>query len=233
MTTVSTFMVPKRKSLLDTGTVASDALVMKRLAEAFPIFIGCIVMARAAEPTPAVIALQPLGEVKVERLSVVKQGLEKAYGLKVTTLPAKPLPKAAWYAPRGRYRADILLDELAGHTPGTCRIVIGLTAKDISVTKDQHEDWGIFGLGQLDGRTCVVSTFRLGARGADEAKLRERLRKVAIHEVGHVMGLPHCPHEGCVMRDGEASIATVDAETGTCCESCANAWREWLRREDQ
>jgi archaemetzincin len=186
----------------------------------------------AAEPAPAVIALQPFDDVQAERLSVVKQGLEKAYSLKVETLPVKPLPKAAWYAPRSRYRADILLDELTDHTPGTYRIVIGLTAKDISVTKDQHEDWGIFGLGQLGGRTCVVSTFRLGARGADEAKLRERLRKVAIHEVGHVMGLPHCPHEGCVMRDAEASIATVDAETGTFCESCAKAWREWLQRKD-
>ena len=206
---------------------------MKRLVAAFSIFIGCIGLIAATEPALAVIALQPLGDVKAERLLVVNHGLEKAYGLKVETLPVKPLPKAAWYAPRSRYRADILLDELTGNTPGTYRIVIGLTAKDISVTKDQHEDWGIFGLGQLGGRTCVVSTFRLGARGADEAKLRERLRKVAIHEVGHVMGLPHCPHEGCVMRDAEASIATVDAETGTCCESCANAWREWLRREDK
>jgi len=119
----------------------------------------------AAEPAPAVIALQPLGEVKAERLLVVKLGLEKAYGLEVETLPAKPLPKAAWYEPRARYRADILLDELVNPTPGTYRIVIGLTAKDISVTKDQHGDWGIFGLGQLAGRACVVSTFRLGARG--------------------------------------------------------------------
>lgn len=134
--------------------------------------------------------------------------------------------------PAPRYRADILLDELTGHTPGTYRIVVGLTAKDISVTKDQHEDWGIFGLGQLDGRTCVVSTFRLGARGADETKSCERLRKVAIHEAGHMMGLPHCPHEGCVMRDAEASVATVDAETGIFCESCAKAWREWLQRKD-
>ena len=195
------------------------------------MFIGCIGLVFATESTPAVIALQPLGDVKAERLLVVKQGLEKAYGLKVETLPAKLLPKSAWYEPRARYRADILLDELTDHTPGTYRIVIGLAAKDISVTKDQHEDWGIFGLGQLDGRTCVVSTFRLGARGADETKLRERLRKVAIHEVGHVMGLPHCPHAGCVMRDAEASIATVDAETGTFCEPCAKAWLEWLQQK--
>lgn len=187
--------------------------------------------ALAATPPPAVIALQPCGEVKPEHLAVVKEGLEQAYGLPVTTLPTKALPKAAWYAPRQRYRADVLLDDLTNQPPATCRIVIGLTAKDISVTKDQHEDWGIFGLGEIDGRACVVSTFRLGARGANEAKLRDRLRKVAIHEVGHVMGLPHCPSAGCVMRDAEASITTVDAETGACCESCAKAWRQWVRKD--
>jgi len=57
-------------------------------------------MISAAEPAPVVIALQPLGEVKAERLSVVRQGLEKAYGLKLETLSVKPLPKAAWYEPR-------------------------------------------------------------------------------------------------------------------------------------
>ena len=45
------------------------------------------------------------------------------------------------------------------------------------------------------------------------------------------MGLPHCPHAGCVMRDAEASIATVDAETGTFCEPCAKAWLEWLQQK--
>ncbi len=103
---------------------------MKWLAAAFLIFIGCIGLVFATESTPAVIALQPLGDAKAERLLVVKQGLEKAYGLKVETLPAKLLPKSA-----------------------------------------------------------------------------------------------------CVMRDAEASIATVDAETGTFCEPCAKAWLEWLQQK--
>jgi hypothetical protein len=61
-------------------------------------------MFAATEPTPAVIALQHLGYVKAERLLVVKQGLEKAYGLKVETLPAMLLPKVVWYEPRARCR---------------------------------------------------------------------------------------------------------------------------------
>jgi archaemetzincin len=199
------------------------ALLLSLLALSTQIFCS------AAEP--ATIAIQPLGEVRAERLEVVRKGLETAYAIKIVVLPTKPLPKEAWYVPRQRYRADALLDHLSAATPEAHQVVIGLTAKDISVTKDEHEDWGIFGLGQLDGRVCVVSTFRLGARGADEAKLRERLRKVAIHEVGHVMGLPHCEHESCVMRDAVGSIATVDGETGAFCAECDRQWRAWLKRK--
>jgi hypothetical protein len=76
--------------------LASDAPGMQMIAAALSIFIGCIVVVPAVEESaPAVIALQPFSDVQAERLSVVKQGLEKAYSLKVETLPVKPLPKAA------------------------------------------------------------------------------------------------------------------------------------------
>ena len=177
---------------------------------------------------PAEIALQPYGEVPAARIEVVRKGLEAAFGAKVAMLPARPVPKEAWYEPRKRYRADALLDDLSAKSPEKYPVVVGLTAKDISTTKGEHEDWGIFGLGQLDGRVCVVSTFRLGARGAGEARLRERLRKVAVHECGHVMGLPHCPAPGCVMADAEGTIATVDGETGAFCKECQASWKRWL-----
>ncbi len=193
----------------------------------FLLFLLFTTILSKAEPAKkTIIAIQPLGEVKQERIDIVKKGLEAAFGLKVETIEAKPLPKEAWYEPRSRYRAEKLLTFLDEKSEAKYRIVIGLTSKDISTTKDEHEDWGIFGLGELDGRVCLVSTFRLNARGADEAKLRERMRKVAIHEVGHVMGLPHCPTKGCVMRDAESSILTVDEETGEFCEKCkARCWK--------
>jgi archaemetzincin len=181
-----------------------------------------------AAPT-ATIAVQPLGTVKPERLDIVRKGLAEAFGLKVEILETKPLPTAAWYPPRGRYRAEKLLAFLSDNTAGKFQIVVGITAQDISTTKGEHEDWGLFGLGELDGRVCVVSTFRLGARGADEAKLRDRLRKVAVHEAGHVMGLDHCPKQGCVMQDAESSIATVDGETGKFCDDCKDLSLTWLR----
>lgn len=194
------------------------------------LLVGLTFLTTGSLLPAASIAIQPLGTVKQERLDVVKKGLEKSFGLKVEILAEKPLPQEAWYAPRSRFRADRLLEHLDHMTDTGYLIVVGVTSKDISTTKGEHQDWGIFGLGELAGRVCVVSTFRLGARGADETKLRERLRKVAIHEAGHVMGLDHCPHQDCIMEDAESSIATVDNESGEFCKECTAKRMSWLEK---
>ncbi len=78
----------------------------------------------------------------------------------------------------------------------------------------------MLGLGTLDGITCVISTFRLGARKATRAKKIERLIKVVNHEIGHTFGLGHCPEIRCLMEDAKGTIATVDAEHGGFCPAC-------------
>lgn len=95
--------------------------------------------------------------------------------------------------------------------------------KKIKQPEWKYQDWGIFGLGQMPGTACLVSTYRLKMKGGSkESKLLERLRKVACHEIGHNLGLPHCEHsEKCFMRDGAESIATVDAEAEALCTHCA------------
>lgn len=196
---------------------------MKKLLAIYCLLASCPALEGAEE----VIAIQPYRGFSKEHLEVVRKGLKEAFGFEIAVLGIRPLPEAAWHAPRQRYRAEKLLTDLDGTAPKIHRIIIGLTAKDISTTKGEHPDWGIFGLGELGGRTCVVSTFRLGARGADEAKLRDRLRKVAIHEAGHVMGLDHCLSDRCVMHDAESSIATVDDETGRFCDACVKLIQSW------
>jgi len=98
--------------------------------------------------------------------------------------------------------------------------VIGVTTADISTTKGEHEDWGIFGLARISGRVCVVSTHRLRARGAGEERFLKRLSTVARHEVGHTLGLRHCATVGCIMEDAKGSVATVDRARDLC-DACA------------
>lgn len=172
-----------------------------------------------AEP---VVAIQPFGKVSAAHLEQAKAGMAALYAVKIEVLPAKPLPAAAYYAPRERYKADKLLEFLTRDTPDTFTKVVGLTASDISTSKGDIADWGIFGLGQLGGRACVVSTFRLHTGKASEPVFHKRLIKVVNHELGHTFGLDHCPTPDCFMQDAGGKIATVDGESGKPCTTCAS-----------
>ena len=59
----------------------------------------------------------------------------------------------------------------------------------------------IFGLGSIGRTSCVVSIFRLGKKNVSGINLLERLVKAIHHEMGHTLGLDHCPHCGCLMEE--------------------------------
>jgi archaemetzincin len=65
--------------------------------------------------------------------------------------------------------------------------------------------------------------------GASDALVRERLWKTTIHELGHTLGLEHCPNVGCVMEDGKGTVKTTDREKELC-PSCAAKYAEAIRR---
>jgi archaemetzincin len=179
-----------------------------------------------------VVALQPLGVLDPVVLTTVASHVRALLATEVTILPPRALPDAAYYPPRHRYRGEGLLAYLDSATPAGFSRVIGITDRDISVTKGRIHDWGVFGVACLSGRPGVVSTFRLGASAAPVSVpvLCARLEKVVVHELGHTFGLLHCESEGCVMRDAEGSIRPVDACTGKLCPACASRLDEILGR---
>lgn len=173
----------------------------------------------AAASAPGRLYLQPLGDaLPGQDVELVRTALGAMIGMETRLLPRAPLPAAAFYPPRRRYRAEKLLDFLDGRLPPDGTRILGLTGVDISTTKGQFADWGLLGLGRIDGASSVISEFRCRMKPKGEAaeSARERLAKVAVHEAGHTLGLEHCPTLGCLMEDAEGRVATCDREYDFC-----------------
>ena len=179
------------------------------------------VVATFAQPKPLpVVGLQPLGSVRQADLAIAKSAVESFYKVRVLVLKPRALPGSAYYAPRDRYRAEKLLVSLNDERESGCLKILGLTASDVSTEARGVKDWGIFGLGNLSGSACVISTYRMGRGSVSSREFSIRLANVVRHELGHTFGLPHCPTPGCVMADAGGSIKTISGHLYPLCGSC-------------
>lgn len=159
--------------------------------------------------TPKTITILPLGNNLSDAFIRTVYTDIKKFLPAVEVVAAKPLPAHAYNKERGRYRADSLIHWM-GRKANPDQIFIGITDVDISTTKDGKPDWGVMGLGFQPGKAAIASNFRM--------KNKDQFWKVAIHELGHTSGLPHCPVKSCFMRDAEGGNPT--AEEKEFCNKC-------------
>ena len=130
--------------------------------------------ARAAERK--VVSIVPLGSVSRLELATVERALLSFYDLDVRISAEEALPRAAYYAPRRRYRAERLLQHLESSADASSFRVLGLASVDISTTKGEIRDWGVLGLATIAGdvspqlaRATIRSLTVLGALHASAA----------------------------------------------------------------
>ncbi|MDR6459553.1 archaemetzincin [Chryseobacterium vietnamense] len=161
-----------------------------------------------AEKPAVTILIQPFKDINQDTVVKIAEEIKNVYP-NVKVLNAIDFPANTYYKERNRYRADSIIKFLNNKTKEGF-VVIGLTSKDISATRGKIKDFGIMGLGYRPGKACVASNFRLSKENRDE-----QFYKIAIHELGHTQGLPHCPEKMCFMRDAEGKNPTNE-ETDFC-----------------
>jgi len=197
---------------------------MTHLFSILLVVLGSGEAAPCTLPAGRALYVQPLGNCtsKAQGVDAVVASLRAFYSIgasvpiEVRVLACLELPKSAYYPPRKRYRAERLLTYLNERMPKDGWRILGLTDVDISTTKDEFPDWGVMGLGELPGTATVISSFRCRKKARNQAHAIERLAKVAVHEIGHTLGLPHCPTKSCLMEDAMGKVTTTDRERDFC-----------------
>lgn len=165
---------------------------------------------------PIVINIQPLGKVSNEYIAQVKKSVKTFYGYECKILTSKKITNNMLSKVTKRIDANKAL-----RTNETNGNLLYITEKDICHFKDKNRpEYGVFGLGLISGKTCIVSTFRL-KRGVTTKKTLERLEKVALHEIGHNLGLNHCENDKrCMMSAAKGTIKQVDYGNVWFCGKC-------------
>lgn len=193
--------------------------MMRKLLLPWIFFLSCHSDTVKTVQRSDIIAIQPLDNPKLASVSELCKNIQNFYGCKVIILPNREKPISSFYKKRQRYRADSLLIFLEAHKPDSVNFIVGLTDEDISATVTGYKDWGVFGYGQCPGVSNIISTFRL-SKSASNTLIATRLKNVAIHEIGHNYGLPHCADTACIMKDAHGKLSSIEGKSRSLCQRC-------------
>lgn len=182
---------------------------------------------KAAQTELAGIDIQPLGEFDQTQQKLVERTaefMEHFFGTKTRILEAKPLGEIPETAQRMRNDTpqvlttwimdEVLMPQRRPEAIATIALVTcDLWPGDLN--------W-VFGQARLTDRVGVWSLHRNGDPHASEAAFRLCLRrtlKTAVHETGHMLGIPHCAAYECCMN-GSRSREESDRQPLEFCPEC-------------
>ena len=149
---------------------------------------------------------------------IISRKLEEIFQLPVIWLPDREMPYAAFNPERNQFLGSYFLKDLLS-VKSEGDIVLGIVPYDLYEPDLNF----IFGVASPVTQTAVISLYRLHntfyGLPEDQNLFVERILKEAVHEIGHTLGLPHCPNPTCVMHFSN-SIEDTDRKSYYFCPSC-------------
>lgn len=154
------------------------------------------------------IKIVPLFERKKEWLVELYDALSRRFSLvfeltSPISLPPSLKPKG------GGISAFLVIEFLFVHFPLFSK-VIGITGLQILT----FPYGASFGVTDATRRVAVISISNIPP--FPKVLFLERLAKVTIHELGHLMGLDHCSEKDCLMSPSEGKIDLIDKKRRFC-----------------
>ncbi len=157
-------------------------------------------------------------------LQKLQEILKEIFQIEAIYKTSIPLPKEAYNGFRNQYLADILLESLIPFRKEG-EIVLGITKEDLY---SQGLNF-VFGVASSFYKTSVISLKRLKNSfynlPNDEEIYLKRVYTEAVHEIGHTLGLSHCPNPHCVMFFSN-SILDTDKKGYRFCKNCDKKVKE-------
>jgi len=172
---------------------------------------------------PDIISIYLYAGFPVQKAKTLERNLKAFFPKVVLERECIPLPPKEYHKQCNRYRAEGLSNDLLKYRKGD--VPLGLTDKIIYHPNKKSPTWGVMGLSPVGGYRCVISS-RMAKNGREQTD--ENFCKLALHELGHAFGLPHCADQHCFMVD--AGGTTKFPQTHGFCSSCkvklnAKGWR--------
>lgn len=149
------------------------------------------------------LLIQPFNEHQPETVNFLAVALARKLRCTSTILPTQSLPSNAYNHLGKRYWADSIILWLSNKYANDTTLILGVTGCDIATKLPSKPNWGILGLGFMPGRACVISDYRLQQLGKKQSKLQQEMLTLALHEIGHNLGLQHCTQPNCLMKDAK------------------------------
>ncbi len=171
------------------------------------------------------IIISPIGGIPSSVTVPVRKAVAQNFGLPTRIVPLLQGIDFAYSPQRQQYHSTPILDRLAALLPNRGSRSLAITEMDLYIPILTH----VYGEAQLKGKAAIISLYRLTdsnppSLARESGLTTQRSLKEALHELGHTLGLKHCPDSTCLMHYCRR-ISDVDHKTDRFCRYC----RVWLQ----
>lgn len=174
------------------------------------------------------VSLIPCGPVSEEVLVYLEEGLCREFGAEVRRGQPTAVPASAYAPKRRQYLADAFTELVPPATLSRRNLALVVTTVDLYVPTLNF----VFGLADLRRHGAVISLARLNpefyGQKSNPRLVNQRALKEAVHELGHLLGLSHCPDPACIMFFSN-TLADTDRKGPGFCPSCRRQLQEALK----